>query len=83
MNKKARHITLILISAVCLIALFCTLFFILLKDNSAEEHKIKNSLKENIDIVPFYSQGDLLAYKNGEVITLAQNVYDTTSAEPL
>lgn len=83
MNKKARHITLILISAVCLIALFCTLFFILLKDNSAEEHKIKNSLKENIDIVPFYSQGNLLAYKNGEVITLAQNVYDTTSAEPL
>ena len=84
MSKKTRHITLIIISAVCLIALFCTVFFIFFKDDGqTRQHKIKNKLDESIDIVPFYSEGNLLAYKNGEIIMLAQNVYDKTATDPL
>lgn len=84
MNKKSRHIALIIVSAVCLIALFCTLFFVFFKHNGETgEHKIKNKLDESIDIVPFYSDGNLLAYKNGKIITLAQNVYDKTAQDPL
>lgn len=84
MSNKARHITVIAISVVCLIALFCTLFFVFFKQNDdSGEHTIKNTLKESIDLVPFYSNGNILAYKNGEVISLAQNAYDETSTDPL
>lgn len=84
MNKKLRRIALIIISAICLIALFCTLFFVFFGNNDEiSEHKIKNKLDESIDMVPFYSDGNLLAYKNGEIITLAQDVYDKNATDPL
>ncbi len=84
MNKKARHITIIAISAICLIALLIGLYFYFFKDNSVDrKHKIKNKLDENIAVVPFYSKGNLFAYKNGKVEMLAQNAYDSTSSDPL
>ena len=87
LNQRTKSLFVVLsgfLTVVLIVSgVFCYQFFTRVGFSSTGEHLLANELQDKIDVLPYFKDGHIYYYENGNKTLIAQNVYDPTAEDPV